>query len=1249
MPRTRRTGRTVNEPGGSTKRPKKAASRSSDSPSKARKTKPAGGAGRGAGPEADTGNFPIVGVGASAGGLEAFTQLISRLPAKPDMTLALIQHLAPQHESALTEILSRATRIPVAEVKDGMVVERGRIYVIPPNTNMAIRQGRLCLVPRSPDHKHLPIDYFLRSMAEELGNRAIGVILSGTASDGTLGLEAIKAEGGITFAQEPNSAKYGDMPRNAMASGCVDFVLPPARIARELLRIAHHPYLLEAGNLDDDAELAEGAEQRLHEIFGLLRAVTGVDFTHYKHTTIKRRIKRRMVLHKLQDLDDYLTYLEGNRQEISALYRDILIHVTGFFRDPQAFEALKIKVFPALMKDRRPAAPIRIWVPGCATGEEAYSVAICLLEFLGHAASATEIQIFATDISEAALEKARAAVYPENIAAEVSSDRLRRFFVKTSGGYQIVRAIRDILVFARQDLTRDPPFSRLDLISCRNLLIYMGAVLQKRIIPIFHYALRPKGFLLLGGSETIGASADQFEIVDKKNKIYSKKLTAIQPPASFARSDHGVGWSLPRKESRDTGDGFDIQREAERVLLDRFSPAGVIVNSDLQILHFRGRTGSYLEPAAGQASLNLSRMAREGLLVDLRDSLQKATRSGLPVRKEKVPLRSDGGLREVNIEVIPIRGASQAEQYFLVLFEDVAPPLKPGAEGAESGETKSRGGAKSSAGREIGHLKHELAQAKSTLESIIGQHDTTTEELKSANEEILSSNEELQSANEELETAKEELQSSNEELTTVNEELQNRNLELSTANDDLVNLLASMNIPIVILGSDLRIRRFTSEAEPLLNLIPTDVGRPFSDIKPKFNLPGMEDLIAEAMGSVAAKEAEVQDTQGRWYSMRIRPYRTSKNKLDGAVITWVDISRLKSALDQTEERFRLLLDTVQDYAILTLDPEGRVTHWNKGAQRLTGYAASEIIGQNFSRFFTEEDVRAREPQQELEVAGREGRVEREGWRLRKDGSRFWANAIVTALQDSAGKLLGFTKIVRDVTEKMQAQQRLQESESSLRELSISLLRVQDEERRRIGRDLHDSVGQYLSALKLKLDMLRQAKSYGPDRLSRDVDDCARLAEESLKELRTVSHLLYPPMLDEMGLSRSVQWYVAGFQDRSGIRTTVDLADGFPRLPHETELAVYRVLQESLTNVHRHSGSETAHVRLSVKNGDAVLEVSDHGQGTAERSADPSQWGVGLRSMHERVRQLGGTLRLESSEKGATVTAAVPIKTDGTGS
>ncbi|HEV2425482.1 MAG TPA: chemotaxis protein CheB [Terriglobia bacterium] len=1187
--------------------------------------------------------FPIVGIGASAGGLEAFTQLISHMPDHPGMALVLIQHLAPQHESALTGLLARTTRIPVSQVKDAMPVERDRIYVIPPNTNMAIQSGRLYLVPRTPDIQHLPIDHFLRSLAEELGSRAIGVILSGTASDGTLGLQAIKSEGGITFAQDTKSAKYGDMPRNAVASGCVDFVLSPEAIARELVRIAQHPYLQQVRAAEEAVELPAGAEEKLVRIFVLLRAASGVDFANYKHTTIKRRIKRRMVLHKLQELKDYVTFLEANRPELDALYQDILIHVTGFFRDPQVFEALKARVFPVLMRDRRPGVPVRIWVPGCSTGEEAYSIGIALMEFLGDRANAQEIQFFATDISETSLEKARSGLYLENVTAEVSAERLRRFFVKTSRGYQVIKSVRDMFVFARQDVAKDPPFSRLDLISCRNLLIYLGAVLQKKVIPVFYYALKPAGFLLLGTSETIGSFADHFALIDKKNKIYAKKPSAMRLPTTFARSDYEAERQpLPRVSPDVAAVSFDVQKEAERVLLAKFAPAGVIVNSDLEIIQFRGRTGPYLEASPGQASLNLSKMAREGLLVDLRGALQKAKKNDTPVKKQAIEVRSNGGLHQVDLEIIPLRGLAPGERYYLVLFQE-SPPAAPVELPRKAG--KARPLIERAAVRQVALLRHELAQTKSTLQSVIEEQDTTNEELKSANEEILSSNEELQSTNEELETAKEELQSSNEELTTLNEELQNRNLELSVAHNDMLNLLASVSIPILMLGNDLRIRRFTPQAEKLLNLIPSDVGRPLSDIKRNFDLPGMDAMITDSIDSVTVKEREVQDRQGRWYTMRVRPYRTSENKLDGAVINWIDVTALKASLEQSEERFRLLVDTMQDYAIIMLDPEGRVNSWNSGAQRIFGFHASEIIGQHFSRFFAEEDARAGKPRREMEAAAREGRMEDDGWRVRNDGCRLWANVVLTPLRDPADRLLGYVKVVRDMTEKMRAQRKLQESESSLRQLSLSLLRVQDEERRRIGRDLHDSVSQYLSSLKLKLDLLQpKLKSGAPARLAGEVQECARVADEALREIRTVSHLLYPPMLDEMGLAHAVRWYIDGFTKRSGIETTAEVSDGVPRLPQETELALYRVLQESLTNVHRHSGSHTARVHIGVRDGSLVLEVSDDGRGISpERTSEPDGWGVGLRGMHERIQQLGGSLTLNSTDGGGTtVRAAIPI-------
>ncbi|HXW13469.1 MAG TPA: chemotaxis protein CheB, partial [Terriglobia bacterium] len=594
--------------------------------------------------------FPIVGIGASAGGLEAFTQLLAGLPRKSGMAFVLVQHLAPKHESALRELLSRATEIPVSEVVNGMAVQPDHVYVIPPNVNMGILNGYLHLMPRAPAQPHLPINFFLTSLAEELGNRAIGVILSGTASDGSLGMKAIKAEGGITFAQDLKSARYNDMPRNAIATGCIDFVLPPDAIARELIQIVRHPYVRQTPEKDESSE--EG-DNELRKVFALLRTATGVDFSQYKLTTIKRRIRRRMLLHKNQTLNDYVDFLQKSREELEALFQDILIHVTGFFRDPEVFEALKASVFPNLFKNRPNGAPLRIWVPGCSTGEEVYSVAICLLEALGEATKTEDVQIFATDISEVALEKARAGVYLEAITSEVSPERLRRFFVNTKQGFQINKGIRDMCVFARQDISKDPPFSRLDLISCRNLLIYFGAELQKRVIPIFHYALKPHGYLLLGSAETIGSFSKYFSILDKKHKIYEKRPMAGRVAFELPHGEPILESDRLGKKLLPTASPFDLQKEVDRLLLARFAPAGVVVNEDLEILQFRGSTGAFLDPAPGQASLSLPKMAHAGLAVDLRAAIQRAKKSNAPVQSQGIQTKFDGQAIEVKFEVLP--------------------------------------------------------------------------------------------------------------------------------------------------------------------------------------------------------------------------------------------------------------------------------------------------------------------------------------------------------------------------------------------------------------------------------------------------------------------------------------------------------------------------------------------------------------------------------------------------------------------
>jgi two-component system CheB/CheR fusion protein len=870
-------------------------------------------------------SFPVVGIGASAGGLEAFRQLLEHLPTDTGMAFILVQHLDPTHESILTELLSRSTRMFVSEVKDGMAVEPDHVYVIPSNYNMAIAEGVLRLLPREDLRgQHHPIDYFLRTMAEDQRYRAIGVILSGTAFDGTLGLEAIKAEGGITFAQDPKSAKYNSMPRSAIAAGHVDFILTPEGIAQELARISRHPYITPLAAALAEEEAQSPGRNGFRKILALLRKAKGVDFTDYKANTMHRRITRRMVLNKLESMEDYAWFLRENAAEVEALYQDTLINVTSFFRNPEAFAVLKENIFPQIVAHRASDEPIRIWILGCSTGEEAYSIAISFAEFAGDQAEHIPVQIFATDLNDRGIDKARAGLYSKEIAENVSRERLRRFFTESEGGYLVSKPIRDMVVFAQQNVLADPPFSRMDLISCRNLLIYLEPVLQKQVLPTLHYALKPNGVLWLGTSETVSSAPDLFMPMDKKHRFYSKKTAAARlsfksasgdaphQKATIGHTTNYVGMQIRTEH--------EAQKEADRMLLSRYSPASVVINAELEVLQFRGSTSAYLEPPSGKATFNLLKMAREGLMLPLRSAIQKAKKDDKTVRKEGVMVEYDGEFRKINLEVSPIKGIARNERCFLVVFDSLS-------EGNLSQETKLR---EAKAGRtrqktgqasEAAHLQEELAATREYMQSLVEQHEAAHEELQSANEEVQSSNEELQSINEELETAKEELESSNEELATLNDELQNRNLELSVLNDDLKNLLGSINIPILMLDADLRIRRFTPQAEKVLSLIATDVGRPISDIKLKIDFPDLEGLIAEVISTVSAKEREVQDRQGRWYSMQIRPYRTQDNRIDGAVVVLIDIDDLKNY-------FEAIVETIRE-PLIVLDENLRVRKANR--------------------------------------------------------------------------------------------------------------------------------------------------------------------------------------------------------------------------------------------------------------------------------------------------------------------------------
>lgn len=1318
--------------------------------------------------------FPIVGVGASAGGLEAFAQLLAAVPEHTGVAFVLVQHLDPQHASLLAEILSPAAKLPVHTVHDGMQVRPDNVYVIPPNTSMELNGGCLRLVQRQPG-LHLPIDIFFRSLAQEQGSRAIGVVLSGNASDGSLGVRAIKAECGITFAQDESTASFGGMPRNAIATGAVDYVLTPAEIGKEVVRLGQHRFLVPAVPGIPQSETLPEGDGDLKRILGMLQVGTKVDFSQYKLTTILRRIGRRIMILRLENMAEYVRYLQKTPAELQELYKDLLISVTSFFRDPDTFEALIVQLKVCLAQQKNRKEPLRLWVPGCATGEEVYSLAIRLHEFLQEQQLDLGLQVFGTDISDPALERARHGLYGGVIADTVSEQRLRRFFTRTDGSYQISKMIRECCVFARHDVTRDPPFSRLDIVSCRNVLIYLDAKTQRRVLPTFHYALNPSGLLMLGSAETTGAASDLFTLLDKAHHIYGRKSVPTRLMVEFTTGGHSTESLSSSSRPEASGDG-DFQRKLDRILQARYSPDAVVVNSDLQILQFKGHTAPYLDPSPGEASFNLLRMLRESLVVPLRRAVQKAMESDLMVREEGASIEINGQPEPVSLEITPILVGEGPERCFLIVF-------------------KRRGSGQLSAEAvpltvptedEALLLKRELADTRDYLRHIREEYEAHAEELRAANEEARSANEELQSTNEELGTTKEELQSANEELTTVNEELQNRNREMAATNSDLRNVLSSVTVAIVMVDQSLRVRRFNSAAESLLALGQIDIGRPIGHLRGRIETPRLEEQVRSVIETLHATREEVQDKEGVWYSIGVRPYRTLDERIAGAVITFQDVDALKRglaaseeareyaesmietvreplvvldsdlrvqrataafcetflvsreetvsrllydlgngqwnrprlrellgsalfksepfhdfevehdfphigrrtmrlnarriprpdtrqrflllaiedvthrreiaeiryrrlfetakdgivlidveaetvqdvnpyflaltgysredfvakpiaeagrllgigsaggvieatgrseivryddleltrrdqrtisveaignrymvgsqpviqlnvrdisarkeserSLRESEERFRLVVESVRDYAIFQLDNDGRIVTWNPGAERLLGWKEQDVVGRSGAVVFTPEDVERGEPEGELERARTMGRSADERWHLRMDGTRFFASGVLTRSPEGHGEVFGFTKVMQDITSRKeqddQLRRSLEEKSMLVREIHhrvknnlqmiVSLLRLQArhtedshlitafeeiEDRVRAVADIHErlyssedlttvEVGGYLSALARELVALH-ARVPGGVRLRIDVDQLPMHIEKAI--------------------------------------------------------------------------------------------------------------------------------------------------------
>ena len=1223
-------------------------------------------------PEAKTeAPFPVVGIAASAGGLEAFIQLLKNLPTDTGMAFVLIQHLAPDHKSLLSEILARSTQMPVNDAQDGMAVEPNHVYIIPADSKLLLVEGLLKLLPREKvEGKYMPADAIFYSLAVDRSNKAIGVVLSGADGDGALGLMTIKAAGGVTFAQSKETAKFESMPSSAVATGNVDFILSPQEIARELANLSHHSFL--AGPLPVIiVEALPEPGSALATIFGLLKSSTGVDFTQYKAATLNRRMQRRMVLYKMERLEDYAQYLLDHPAEVKALYEEILIHVTSFFRDLEAFEWLKESVFPTITQNKSAEAPIRIWVAGCSTGEEVYSIAMCLLEFLGDRAIPPAIQIFATDISEAAIGKARSGFYLENQMLGVSEERRQRFFVPAEGGgYRICKAVRELCVFARQNLGIDPPFSNLDLISCRNVMIYLAERLQKRVLSVFHYSLNRTGFLMLGTSESTGKSSELFTLVDAPSKIYAKNLTQNPPRLPFGTSF----FPLTRPDNlqplnANFSPSFDLERETDEVILKRYNPVGAVVNEQMEIVQLRGDTNRYLRLPPGTPSLNLFAMALPRLSVDLRTAIYQAQTQNVTVKKERLRVQEGEETHLVNFEVIPFQPASAEARYFLVLFEESLPPaLDLEIDNFDRLEA-------SDLDREIVRVRQELAITKQEkniaqahLQAVVDEQQNLTQDLRVANEEIVSSNEELQSINEELETAKEEIQATNEELITTVEELRTRNLDLQQVNNDVTNLLASINIPILMLENDLRIRSFTPMAERLFNLISTDVGRPLSDIRVNLEIPNLEPMILEVMETLNTKEQEVQTQSGYWYALRIRPYRTAENQIEGVVMVLIDIDALKrsAASIQTARNYAEIIVESVPTPLIVLDADLQVNTANRALYETFQISSSETGQDSWFEFATEpwNSPELRELLEDLLV----NNVEINNFELEQvfgplGQKTLLLNACKVEPENKVSRIL---LSIEDITDRKQLEterSRLLQQEQSARQQAEKANRAKDEFLANLSHELRNPLTPILAwSQMLQARKLNEAETL---RALEVIERSARAQAQLIEDLLDISRITNGKLKLStrwMDLRLVVKAALDGVQFSAEAKNIEIVSD----LSSATVLGDIDRLQQVLWNILSNAIKFTpaggrVEIVLQAIEDYAEVRVTDTGKGIAAellphifdrfRQGDSSTTkasqglGLGLSIVYHLVELHGGTVEAESpgEEQGTTITLRLPLK------
>jgi two-component system CheB/CheR fusion protein len=1283
-------------------------------------------------PEQDTPDShvpPVAGIVASAGGLEAYKRLLTAMPANSGVAFVLIPHLDPTHESLMVELLARYTRMRVVEAEEGMQVEANRIYIIPPNKYMTIAGGVLRLTgPVERRSSQTSIDVFLRSLAWDLQEKAICIVLSGTGSHGTLGLKAVKANGGMAMVQDPRTAEYDRMPRSAVATGLADYVVPVEQMPEALVGYVQHFYV----NGDRSKEEHLDGQDQLNAVVAVLRAHTKYDFRSYRKRMLVRRVERRMGLNHLDKLDAYLAFLREHPDEIKQLSRDLLISVTSFYRDPEAYKVLQAEVIGPLVESKQPDDAIRVWVPGCATGEEPYSIAILFLEELAKSEKACRLQIFATDVDEEALEVARAGIYPESITTDVSPERLRYFTRVDDTAYQVCKQLRESVTFATQNLISDPPFSKMDLVSCRNLLIYLEPETQRKVIPLIHFSLRQGSFLFLGPSETIVRQTELFEPISKKWRIYRRigpnRLDRIEFPAS--------GRTEPLRQRRNVEPESPrigrIVEIAQRTLLEEFVPATVLVNRKCQILYFFGPTSEYLEVPAGEPTNDLLEMVREGLRAKLRKAVQSAMLDGNAVIIDDGHIRRGGAYFPVEVTVKLLQSPRAAAGLMLITFRpktEPAPPPPP----LSPAEEESR----------ISQLNRELRATKEDLNSSIEELESSNEELRGSNEEVMSMNEELQSTNEELETSKEELQSLNEELTTVNNQLHEKLEELEGATNDLSNLLNCTDIATVFLDTELRIKRFTPASTRMFNLIASDVGRPLSDIAQKYVDPTLLHESQEVLRDLRVREHEVASEGGHWCIRRVLPYRTRDNRVEGVLMTFTDVTQLKNA----SEKARLLATVLMDSndAVIVHDFDGTIQVWNSGAERMYGYTEAEALQMNAEALIT--------PEQGHGMLATWDRLRRklrvlpyEAVRITKDGRRVDVTVTSTVLLDERGRPVAIATTEHDITERKQAQVRLEaevarqtailreqqerlrailnspddaiitcdregiiesvnsatermfgystdeligqniktlmmpsfqaehdvylqnflttgeqkvvglgrevtarrkdgslfpvdlavgevenyklytgilRDASQRRELERQVLAIADLERRRIGAELHDQVGQELTALGLlSASLIESAQAHtepDPDNLRKVSNAIQRV----LGQVRALSQGLVPVEVSAQGLTAALKQMTEQFGQGTNVACNFRSDKPEAGCTDDEAQHLYLIAREACTNALKHASPQHVDIDLLARDSRLVLRISDDGSGRPEQFHE----GLGIRLMQNRARLINASLSI----------------------